>query len=67
MNFANESACLKADKVQNKVLTIHRSQEVLKILSSTYKYFLQLIVLLKNTCTTILPALTAHQTPTFTG
>jgi hypothetical protein len=32
-NFANESACLTADNVQNEVITIHRSQEVLKLLS----------------------------------
>jgi hypothetical protein len=34
---------------------------------STHKYLLQLIVSLKNRCTTILLALTAHQTPTFSG
>jgi hypothetical protein len=32
-NFANKSACLTADNVQNEVVTIHRSQEVLKMLS----------------------------------
>jgi hypothetical protein len=32
INFAHESACLKADKVWNGVVTIHRSQEVLKML-----------------------------------
>jgi hypothetical protein len=35
-NFANESACLTADNVWNEVVTIHRSQEVLKVLSSLY-------------------------------
>jgi hypothetical protein len=33
MNFANESACLMANSVWNEVVTIHRSQEVLKMLS----------------------------------
>jgi hypothetical protein len=32
-NFADESACLLADNVRNDVVTIHRSQEVLKMLS----------------------------------
>jgi hypothetical protein len=32
-NFADESACLIVDNIQNKVVTIHRSQEVLKMLS----------------------------------
>jgi hypothetical protein len=32
-NFADESACLKADNVRNEVVTIHRSQEMLKMLS----------------------------------
>jgi hypothetical protein len=32
MNFANESRCLLANKVWNEVVTIHRSQEVLKML-----------------------------------
>jgi hypothetical protein len=36
MNFANESASLMADNVWNEVVTIHRSQEVLKILSSVH-------------------------------
>jgi hypothetical protein len=31
-NFADESACLKADNVQNEVVTIHRSQAMLKML-----------------------------------
>jgi hypothetical protein len=35
-NFADESACLKADNVRNEVVTIHRSQVVLKILSSLH-------------------------------
>jgi hypothetical protein len=32
-NFADESACLAAGNVQNEVVTIYRSQEVLKMLS----------------------------------
>jgi hypothetical protein len=32
-NFADESACLTADKFRNEVVTIHTPQEVLKILS----------------------------------
>jgi hypothetical protein len=32
-NFADESASLTADNVRNEVVTIHRSQEVLKMLS----------------------------------
>jgi hypothetical protein len=32
-NFASESACLMANNGQNEVVTIHRSQEVLKMLS----------------------------------
>jgi hypothetical protein len=43
-NFANESACLMADDILNKVVTIHRSQEVLKMLS----LYTQLIGLLKT-------------------
>jgi hypothetical protein len=31
-NFGDESICLLADKVQNEVVTIHRSQEVLEML-----------------------------------
>jgi hypothetical protein len=30
-NFADESACLMAYNVRNEVVTIHRSQEVLKM------------------------------------
>jgi hypothetical protein len=32
-NFSDESACLTADDIQNEVVIIHRSQEVLKMLS----------------------------------
>jgi hypothetical protein len=32
-NFASESACLMADNIRTEVVTIHRSQEVLKMLS----------------------------------
>jgi hypothetical protein len=68
MNFSDESACLMADNIRNEVVTIHRSQEVLKMLSSLHIHiFSQLIVLLKNTGTTILLALTAYQMPTYTG
>jgi hypothetical protein len=34
MNFADESACPMANNVQNEVVTIHRSQVMLKMLSS---------------------------------
>jgi hypothetical protein len=34
MNSANESACQMADNIRNEVVTIHRSQEVLKMPSS---------------------------------
>jgi hypothetical protein len=33
MNFADESVCPLADNVQNEVVTIHISQEVLTMLS----------------------------------
>jgi hypothetical protein len=33
MNFTNESACLMADNIRNEVVTIQRSQGVLKMLS----------------------------------
>jgi hypothetical protein len=32
-NFPDESACLTADNVRNEVVTIHRLQEVFKMLS----------------------------------
>jgi hypothetical protein len=35
-NFANESACLMADNVPNVTVIIHRSQAVLKMLSSLH-------------------------------
>jgi hypothetical protein len=35
-NFADESACLTADNVPNEVVTIHRSQEMLKMLYSLH-------------------------------
>jgi hypothetical protein len=41
-NFADESACLTADKFQNELVTIHRSQE--SAVLSTRRYFSQLIV-----------------------
>jgi hypothetical protein len=39
-NFADESIRLLADDVRNEVVTIHRSQEVLKMLSSYMQTFL---------------------------
>jgi hypothetical protein len=35
-NFADESACLTANNFRNKVITIHRSQEASKLLSSLH-------------------------------
>jgi hypothetical protein len=35
-NFADESACLTADNIQNEVVTIHRSKVMLKMLSSLH-------------------------------
>jgi hypothetical protein len=32
-NFADESACLMPDNIWNKVVIVHRSQKVLKMLS----------------------------------
>jgi hypothetical protein len=66
VNFADESACLMDDSIWCEVVTIHRSQVVLKMVSSLHIDFYA-IVSLKNTGTTILLTLTAHQTPTFTG
>jgi hypothetical protein len=63
-NFTDESACLTADIVGNEVVTIHRSQNVFKMLSL---YMSQLIVSLKDTGTTILLALMIHRIPIFTG
>jgi hypothetical protein len=39
-NFADESACLTADNIQNEIVTIHRSEEVLKMLCHYTKIFL---------------------------
>jgi hypothetical protein len=61
-NFADESACLTADNVRNEVVTIRRSEEV-----STRRRVLHINCFFINTGTTILLALTAHQTPIFTG
>jgi hypothetical protein len=36
MKFADESACLTADNVWNETVAFHRSQEVLKMLSSLH-------------------------------
>jgi hypothetical protein len=42
-NFVNESACLMVDNIQNELVTIHRSQDVLKMLSYLHvDIFLQL-------------------------
>jgi hypothetical protein len=57
MNFANESACLTVNNVWNEVVTIHRSQEISFAINCFIKY----------TGTTILFALKARQTSTFTG
>jgi hypothetical protein len=65
MHFADKLACMMPNNVWNEVVTIHSSQEVLKMLS-LYTYMFFAIVSL-NTGTTILLALTAHQTPPFTG
>jgi hypothetical protein len=62
-NFASDSACLMVDNIRNEVVTIHRSQVVLKMPSSLHlDIFLQLTVSLKHTGTTFLLALTARQT-----
>jgi hypothetical protein len=59
MNFADESACLTADNVHNEFVTIHRSQEMLKMLSpyTDIRNFH-----FKKTGTTIVLALPAHDT-----
>jgi hypothetical protein len=36
MNFADEAACLTGNNVPNEVVTIHTSQEMLKMLSSQH-------------------------------
>jgi hypothetical protein len=53
MNFADESACLTADNIQNEVVTSHRSQEVLKMLSSVHKVLFTINCFVKNTGTEI--------------
>jgi hypothetical protein len=55
-----------ADNIQNEVVTILRSQEVLKMLSCLQIFF-AINCFVNDMGTTILLALTAHQTPTFTG
>jgi hypothetical protein len=62
-NLADESGCLMADNVWNEVVTVHKSQEVFKMSCLHLEIFRSFI---KNTGTTILLVLTAHQTPTFT-
>jgi hypothetical protein len=63
--LTDESVCLAADNVRNDVVTVHRSQEVLRMLPLYTRYPSQLIVSLNNTDTTIRLALAAHQTQTF--
>jgi hypothetical protein len=41
-NFADESICLLAGNVRNEVVTIHRSQAALKMLSLYMQTFLAL-------------------------
>jgi hypothetical protein len=66
--FADESACLTADNIRNEVVTIHRSQEVFKMLSYLHVDIFSINCFVKKkTGATFLLALTAHQTPTFTG
>jgi hypothetical protein len=63
-NFTNEST----NNISNEAVTIHRSQEMLKMLPSLHEdIILQLIVSIKSTGMTFLLALIVHQTPTFTG
>jgi hypothetical protein len=64
-NSADESTCLMADNIQN-IITIQRSQDMLKMLSSLHRYFSQVTVSIKNTGTTILLTFRAHQMPTLT-
>jgi hypothetical protein len=56
-----------ADNVRNEEVTIHRSQEVLKMLFLYTEIFFAINFFVKNTGPTILLGLTAHQTPSFTG
>jgi hypothetical protein len=37
-----------ADNIRNEIVTIHRSQQVMNVVLSTRRYFLQLIVSLKT-------------------
>jgi hypothetical protein len=67
MNFANESACLTGDNIQNEIVTIRRSQEVLKMLSLYTQISFTINCFIKKQMSNILLALTVHQTPTFTG
>jgi hypothetical protein len=52
--FADESACVTADSVRNEVVTIHRSQEALKLLSLYTYISFAINCFVKNTRTTIL-------------
>jgi hypothetical protein len=61
MHSADASACLTVDNIWNEVVSIHRSQEVLKMLPSLHVDIFA-IVLLKNwynnpscTCSTLTP------------
>jgi hypothetical protein len=66
-NFANESACLAADGLRNEVVTIQKSQEVLKMLALYMTVSFAINCSIKNTSTTIFLAFRAHQTPASTG
>jgi hypothetical protein len=66
INF-DESACLMANNVWNEVVTIHTSQEAVKMLFLYTRTSFAINCFVKNTGATILLAPTAHQTPTFTG
>jgi hypothetical protein len=56
-----------ADNIRNEVVKIHRSPEVLKMLSLYIKIPFTINCFVKKTGTMDLLALTAHQAPSFTG
>jgi hypothetical protein len=58
---------MTADNFRNEVVTIHRSQEVLKMLSLYTQISFAINSFFLNTGPTILLALTERQIPTFTG
>jgi hypothetical protein len=49
-NFADESACLTADNVRNQLVTMHRSQEILKMLSFLHVDSFRNCFVKKHTC-----------------